>query len=212
MRLLKDVSESIGPACFAGVDDPFVNSLAFFRRKNVASLAVFPFVAGEQVRHWIVEPEEHAFAPYDSSYEPYSYEPDKSWGRYLWQFRSTLESVIGFGQKTRKEAGESWWTWYRWIPERVRASRKIVFASVATHNQFSLVDQRYRFNRHAPLVMLATTATEDDHLSLLGLLNSSTACFWMKQIFHNKGSSVDQAGARHAPPHSRISGNTTARN
>ena len=26
----------------------------------------------------------------------------------------------------------------------------------------------------------------------LGLLNSSTACFWMKQVFHDKGSTVDQ--------------------
>ena len=31
---------------------------------------------------------------------------------------------------------------------------------------------------------------------LLGLLNSSAACFWMKQVFHNKGSAVDQHGAR----------------
>ncbi|MDB4947821.1 MAG: system adenine-specific DNA-methyltransferase PglX [Gemmatimonadetes bacterium] len=28
------------------------------------------------------------------------------------------------------------------------------------------------------------------------MLNSSTACFWMKQVFHNKGSTVDQHGAR----------------
>jgi hypothetical protein len=39
-------------------------------------------------------------------------------------------------------------------------------------------------------------ANEQDHLIFLGLLNSSTACFWMKQVFHNKGSSVDQRGAR----------------
>ncbi len=31
--------------------------------------------------------------------------------------------------------------------------------------------------------------TEDDYLELLGLLNSSTACFWMKQNFQTKGSS-----------------------
>ena len=36
----------------------------------------------------------------------------------------------------------------------------------------------------------------DEHLSLLDLLNSSTACFWLKQTFHNKGSTVDQKGAR----------------
>src|SRR5262249_24475618 len=33
-------------------------------------------------------------------------------------------------------------------------------------------------------------------LAILGLLNSSTACFWLKQVCHNKGSTVDQRGAR----------------
>ncbi|HPU80732.1 hypothetical protein, partial [Accumulibacter sp.] len=37
---------------------------------------------------------------------------------------------------------------------------------------------------------------EDEHLGLLGLLNSSVACFWLKQVCHNKGSTVDQHGAR----------------
>ena len=35
---------------------------------------------------------------------------------------------------------------------------------------------------------LPADATEDDHLALLGLLNSSTACFWMKQVFITKAS------------------------
>ena len=42
------------------------------------------------------------------------------------------------------------------------------------------------------MIKLPPSATEDDHLALLGLLNSSTACFWMKQVCHNKGSTVDQ--------------------
>ena len=45
------------------------------------------------------------------------------------------------------------------------------------------------------MIKLPPGATEDDHLALLGLLNSSTACFWMKQVFHDKGSTVDQHGA-----------------
>ena len=48
----------------------------------------------------------------------------------------------------------------------------------------------------APIIKLPSNATEEDHLALLGLLNSSTACFWMKQVFHNKGSTVDEKGAR----------------
>ena len=39
----------------------------------------------------------------------------------------------------------------------------------------------------APVIKLPETATEDDHLALLGVLNSSTACFWLKQVSHNKG-------------------------
>ena len=43
------------------------------------------------------------------------------------------------------------------------------------------------FNRSAPVIKLKDGASEDDHLGLVGLLNSSVACFWMQQVFHNKG-------------------------
>jgi len=67
----------------------------------------------------------------------------------------------------------------------------------ATHNHFVLDRGGKVFNRSAPVIKLPEGATEDDHLALIGLLNSSTACFWMKQMFHNKGSTVDARGARH---------------
>jgi hypothetical protein len=53
----------------------------------------------------------------------------------------------------------------------------------------------FAFNRHAPVIILASEgASEDDHLRLLGLLNSSTACFWLKQVSHNKGNEGYQSG------------------
>ncbi|MCY2991210.1 MAG: BREX-2 system adenine-specific DNA-methyltransferase PglX [Planctomycetota bacterium] len=67
---------------------------------------------------------------------------------------------------------------------------------MATHNHFVLDRGGKVFNRTAPVIKLPATATEDDHLALLGLLNSSTACFWLKQACHNKGSTVDDKGAR----------------
>ena len=51
------------------------------------------------------------------------------------------------------------------------------------------------FKQTAPVIKLPQNATEDDHLALLGLLNSSMASFWLKQVCHNKGSTVDQQGA-----------------
>ena len=43
------------------------------------------------------------------------------------------------------------------------------------------------FNRSAPIIKLPSDATEVDHLAVLGLLNSTTACFWMKQGFRTIG-------------------------
>ena len=46
------------------------------------------------------------------------------------------------------------------------------------------------------MIKLPENATEDDHLVLLGVLNSSTACFWLKQVSQNKGNGSDRGGSR----------------
>ncbi len=63
----------------------------------------------------------------------------------------------------------------------------ITFAFVATHNHFVLDRGGKVFSRTAPVIKLPAVASEDDHLGLLGLLNSSTACFWMKQTLFDRG-------------------------
>jgi len=69
----------------------------------------------------------------------------------------------------------------------------IAYSNVATHNHLSFDRSGRLFNPHAPFCKLPEGATEDEHLALLGLLNSSTACFWLKQNSHNKG---EGGGAR----------------
>ena len=68
-----------------------------------------------------------------------------------------------------------------------RTPLSIAFAFVATHNHFVLDRGGKVFKQSAPVIKLPPDATEEDHLALLGLLNSSTACFWMKQVFYPKG-------------------------
>jgi len=63
----------------------------------------------------------------------------------------------------------------------------ISFAFVATHNHFVFDRGGKIFKQSAPVIKLDETATEEEHLQLLGLLNSSVACFWMKQVFYPKG-------------------------
>ena len=65
----------------------------------------------------------------------------------------------------------------------------ITFAFVATHNHFVFDRGGKVFNRSAPVIKLQSNATEDDHLSLLGLLNSSDSVLLDEtELFHNKGS------------------------
>ena len=73
--------------------------------------------------------------------------------------------------------------------ERLRVPLSIAFAFVATHNHFVLDRGGKVFKQSAPVIKLPADATEDDHLALLGLLNSSTACFWMKQVFTTRAAS-----------------------
>ena len=71
---------------------------------------------------------------------------------------------------------------------------------MATHNHFVLDRGGKVFKQSAPVIKLPKEATEDDHLALLGVLNSSTACFWLKQNSHNKGSTGGGSGAAASEP------------
>lgn len=89
--------------------------------------------------------------------------------------------------KSADERGIPWWEYSFFLPRRFAGGPFLTYAFVATHNHFVFDRGGKVFNRSAPVIKLPEGATEDDHLQLLGLLNSSTACFWMKQVFHNKG-------------------------
>ena len=193
---LGELAKSIGFASFPGMDDAFVAPCDFFRRRDISSELVRSFVFGEALRDWSYKGNATALVPYDGVQSPLEYESESSWGRHLWPFRSTIGGVKSFGGKTRVECGDRWWTWYRWVPSKYASPLSITFAFVATHNHFVLDRGGKVFKQSAPVVKLPEDTNEADHLALVGLLNSSIACFWMKQVFHNKGSTVDTHGAR----------------
>ncbi len=114
----------------------------------------------------------------------------------MWPFRSNLSLSMLFGGQSKVDGGLRWFEYGRLTAAKLRAPLAITFAFVATHNHFVFDHGGKVFNRHAQVIKLPEGATEDEHLALLGVLNSSTACFWLKQNSHNKGSTVDSAGAR----------------
>ncbi|MER7799888.1 BREX-2 system adenine-specific DNA-methyltransferase PglX [Streptomyces parvulus] len=104
----------------------------------------------------------------------------------FWPYRTTLRSGLTFG-KTREERGMAWHEHIMLSKARARAPFLLSFAFVATHNHFVLDRGGKVFNRSAPVIKLPTEAGEDEHLELLGVLNSSAACFWLKQVSQDKG-------------------------
>lgn len=185
---LVDIVDDIGFASFTGLDDAFILPCDAALRLGVEEDLLRPMVIGECVRDWVSLPQEVAITPYDSkTQQPRPYTEGAGWSRFLWRCRACSEGVKSFGGRTRKECGESWWTWYRWQAKRYLAPLRITFAFVATHNHFVLDRGGKVFNRSAPIIKLPEGATEDDHYALLAYLNSSTAAFYLRQCGHSKG-------------------------
>jgi hypothetical protein len=80
------------------------------------------------------------------------------------------------------------------VKSRYAYPLSIAFAEVATHNHFVLDRGGKVFKQTAPVIKLPPGAGEDDHLALLGVLNSSTACFWLKQVCQDKPSNGVKRG------------------
>jgi hypothetical protein len=184
-QTLGELADAIGPMAMTMLDDPYIGPAHLWNRNRISCRA---FVTGESVRDWHFTDSDDIAYPYNDAMEVQDPSEIKEMLAHLWPYRRMLELRLMFG-KTQQEAGLQWYE-YRYVEkQRAKLATLLVFPCVATHNHFAMSRAKLVANRHAPVVKLPAEATEDDHLALLGLLNSSTACFWMKQIFQTKGSS-----------------------
>ncbi len=197
---VESLSEDIGPASFTALDDVFLLPNSAQHTLRIPSNLLRPIAVGEDIRDWSVRPSWVAIAPYDSeTHEPLKVLTTSALSQFLWPRRSVIRGVISFGGKTRGEDGPPWWQWYRWIPERYRAPLRIAFAFIATHNHYILDRGGKVFTRTSPIIKLRAKATEEDHLHLIGLLNSSTMAFWLRQVCYQKGGDKMGDGGRVTP-------------
>lgn len=179
------VADSLGITSFTLEDDVYVRDARAMRRANIRNTR--PMVLGDELRDWNYSGDDLALFPYDEAIEAIDVDPSSSLGRAMWPYRTNLSNNIMFGRQTKVEAGLRWTEFGRLTASKLRTPLSITFAFVATHNHFVLDRGGKVFNRSAPVIKLPEGATEDDHLALLGVLNSSTACFWLKQVSHDKG-------------------------
>lgn len=183
---LKDFTEVYSGTGRTSADDVLVASTETFARKGVDALVVFPLVEGDQVRDWQIKSRDAIITPYsETGLTPITGLPGMN--RWLWRTRTVLGNRVTFGNSTYFAEGRAWWSWHQISVNRLRYPFAITFAEIATHNHFVLDRGGKVFKQTAPVIKLPAGASEEDHLGLLGLLNSSVGCFWLKQVCFNKG-------------------------
>lgn len=182
------ICDSIGITSFTLEDDVFLQPQRVVNRYAITPTR--PMVLGDELRDWGHQPHEMAIFPYSHDFSPLATltsEPFTT--RFMWPFRSTLENNKMFGNQTKREAGLKWYEFGRLTSSKLRVPMSITFAEITTLNHFVLDRGGKVFKNSAPVIKLPDGASVDDHLRLLGVLNSSVACFWLKQNCFNKGGS-----------------------
>ena len=101
--------------------------------------------------------------------------------------QSSFAHAQGCLRKSQLERGLHWFEFSMFFHKRYREPRSITFAEVATHNNFVLDANGRVFKQTAPIIKLKAQTTDGDAHRLLGVLNSSVACFWLRQVCFPKG-------------------------
>lgn len=188
---LVDLESVIGRTTHTGLDEAFYRPRGFSSRHGVT--ASVPVILGDEVRDFRVDGSVETLFPYDAT----GLQADVS-AKFLeavWPLRTPLRHRVDFGQ-TPEQRGLRWFDHSMFFPDRFRSPFGIAFAFVATHNHFVLDRGGKVFKQSAPVIKLPEGATEEQHLELLGVLNSSTVCFWLKQVSHGKGNGGVNEGFR----------------
>lgn len=188
-RLRARISPPVGRGFRVGADEAYLRPL----RWETSSPDLKPLLLGEVVRNWTAQPNDAILFPYSTDADLVRLQ------RELWPWRHQLAERSTF-QGNMADADLQWWDYMQFTVSAYAWPLSICFSFVASHNNFTLVRGGSVFNRSAPVIKLPEGETEDQHVTLLGVLNSSAACFWLKQVSQKKGGANNSGGGRADQP------------
>ena len=180
---LNDVVDDVGFGAVTREDDAYRFGFKAALRLGVPAAQVKPMIEGEVVRDWTLNSPVAGIWPYkeDGSGPVLS----EGVNKLLWPIRGLLSSRVAYGA-TQLERGLAWYEYSMFFERRYRKPLSITYAEVASHNHFVFDRGGKVFKQTAPIIKLDPGGSEVEYLPLLGLLNSSIVCFWMKQVSHQK--------------------------
>ncbi|MEU0680283.1 BREX-2 system adenine-specific DNA-methyltransferase PglX [Streptomyces albogriseolus] len=183
--------ENIGFGAVTREDDAYLLGNASWLRQRWSSENHRSLIIGTSLRDWTNNGGEPSLFPYR--------EVDRTaWvseaaEQFLWPSRTLLKLRRALSG-TQEEQGLTWFEYSSFSRSRCWSPLLLSFAFVATHNHFTLLRGNEVPIRSAPVIKLPGGASEERHLELLGVLNSSVACFWLKQVSQAKGGTDNSSG------------------
>ncbi|TXS52716.1 BREX-2 system adenine-specific DNA-methyltransferase PglX [Streptomyces sp. t39] len=198
-RILKSKVIRIGFYGDTHADDALTLPCRTLKMRAAESDFVKPIGVGDEVRDFVIADGDSVIHPYDASrsISPLSVMPNIE--RILWPSRTELGNRSTFSGRTYFAEGRPWWEWHQLPKDAGAHAWSLNFAFVATHNHVVLDRSGRAFTRTTPVIKLPQGASEEEYLRLLGVLNSSTACLWLKQVSHSKGNATAASGMPDQP-------------
>jgi hypothetical protein len=200
---LASVIHRVGYTGQTNADDAMLASRREHRRAGMPIDLIRMVVIGEVVRDWTIGSSEWSFFPYLDE-QLIGIELEQRAYRRFWPYRTVMWARATFSKRTYREEGRTWWEWHQVALRRLRTLLSIAFAEVATHNHFVLDRGGKVFNRTAPVIKLPNGTSEERHFELIGILNSSTAEFWLRQVMFHKPSNGVKRGLEDEAWESRV--------
>lgn len=172
----------VGFGALTREDDVYLIGRKPALRLGVPLEQIRSLVEGDSIRNWAIMAQVDAIWPYDKDTKRcVAGQAASAITRALWRWRTRLARRVAYG-KTQLEHGLTWFEYSMFFWKRFITPLTIAFAHVASHNHFVLDRGDRLFKQTSPIIKLPEGAGEDDYYLLLGSLNSSVGCAWLKQV------------------------------
>ena len=186
VRLVDLIEGEVGVCTMTNCDDVFPMTTDQARRFEIPTQLLRVFQEGDTIRNWSLTSDWIVLTPYDDKAKPL---PQSRLGKaldYLRPYREPLEERLSFGNKTFKELGRPWFSFERMNANKYATPEFIAFVEIATHGHFVFWNTQRVYKQTCQTVKLPAGTRPENHYCLSGLLNSSVALFWLKQVCFSK--------------------------
>ena len=176
------LAAEVGFMFIVGRNDIFMMRDDLARRIGAPSEFFRALHVGDEIRDYALRGRSKIIFPYDkATLKLLDVNAESALGQYFAHFEKELLNRPTFGG-TFKSEGRKPYEFHQIPIERAKNPKSIALAQIATHAHFVFDDSGAAFNEKAPVLKLDASSTDEAHLRLAGVLNSSTALFWLKQV------------------------------